>query len=237
MGNSIAPIFIVGCPRSGTSLLRDLLRAHPNLTFPEESHFIARFYRAYGDPSSDRQAWKLARRILRTVQVGTWGIDLEARDFAGCRSFSEVVRRVFAAWARREGKPRWGDKTPHYVHEIPLLLELFPEAQIIHIVRDGRDVALSWLKKRFEPQNLYKAAQLWVDMVSRGRSDGSLLPASVYHEVRYETLLAQPEQTMRQVCDFLKEPFDPAVLSPNRIRLGLRSAPFDQELVTENTRR
>jgi hypothetical protein len=146
-----------------------------------------------------------------------------------------VTQRVFEAWAIREDKPRWGDKTPEYVSEIPLLLQLFPEAQVIHIVRDGRDVTLSWLKKRYRPLNLYKAAQLWAEMVSRGRRDGSRLPASVYHEVRYETLLTQPEMTMRSICEFLHEPFDAAVLTPKRIRPNLRGVVFDQGVVTENT--
>lgn len=214
------PVFLVGCPRSGTTLLRDLLRSHPNLTIAPESHFIPRFYRAFGDPSSDDQAWQLARRILKTPRVALfWRITAEQRDFAGCRSFSAVTRRLFEIWAAKEGKPRWGDKTPHYVRDIPLLLRLFPEALVIHIVRDGRDVALSWLRTRFEPRNLYVAALLWKEMVTRGRRDGALLPPGIYLEVRYEALVAEPEATMRSVCEFLHEPYDPAVLSPSRIAL------------------
>ena len=214
------PVFLVGCPRSGTTLLRDLLRSHPSLTFPPESHFIPRFYRAFGDPVSDAQAWQLARRILNTPRVaGYWRIHAAPADFAGCRSFSSVTRRLFEIWAAQDGKPRWGDKTPHYVREIPLLLRLFPEAQVIHIVRDGRDVALSWLRTRFEPRNLYVAARLWREMVTRGRCDGALLPRGAYFETRYETLLADPEATMRSVCEFLHESYQPEVLFPNRIPL------------------
>jgi len=217
------PIFLVGCPRSGTTLLRDLLRSHPNLTFPPESHFIPRFYRAFGDPSSDEQAWQLARRILKSPRVALlWRITAEKRDFAGCRSFSGVTRRLFEIWAGKDGKPRWGDKTPHYVRDIPLLLRLFPEAQVIHIVRDGRDVALSWLRTRIEPRNLYVAARMWKEMVTQGRHDGALLRPGAYFELRYETLLTEPEATMRSVCEFLIEPYDAVVLSPNRIAPGRR---------------
>ncbi|MGO9012164.1 MAG: sulfotransferase family protein [Bryobacteraceae bacterium] len=217
------PIFLVGCPRSGTTLLRDLLRSHPNLTFPPESRFIPRLYRAFGDPSSDEQAWQLAGRILKTPRLALrWGITVHERDFAGCRSFSEVTRRLFEIWAAKEGKPRWGDKTPHYVRNIPLLLRLFPEAQVIHIVRDGRDVVLSWLRTRLEPGNLYVAARLWKEMVKQGRQDGALLPSGTYFELRYETLLAEPEATMRSVCEFLGEPYAAVVLFPNRITLELR---------------
>jgi hypothetical protein len=229
------PVFIVGCPRSGTTLLRDLLRSHPNLTFPDESHFIGRFYKAYGDPSSDEEAWKLACRILRTPRIASWGIHLEKREIAGCRSFSDVARRVFEAWARKEGKPRWGGKTPHYVLEIPVLHQLFPDARVIHIIRDGRDVALSWLKTRYEPQNLYKAACMWRKMVSQGRSDGSHLPTAAYLELRYEALLAEPEKIMRQVCEFVGEPFVPEVLSPNRTQSSVSDSVFDEAVIGKNT--
>jgi len=208
------PFFVVGCPRSGTTLLRDLLRSHPRLAIPTESHFIPGFYRAFGNPVSDAAAWQIARRILSTPRVSYWEVQAKPSDFAGCRSFAEVTRRLYETWAAAEGKPRWGDKTPHYVRDIPLLMRLFPDAQVIHIIRDGRDAALSWLRVRFEPKNLYMAARLWKEMVRKGRGDGAALAADSYLELRYETLISEPETTMRSVCRFLGEPFDPAVLKP-----------------------
>ena len=235
------PIFIVGCPRSGTTLLRDLLRSHPGITIAPESHFIPRFYLSYGDPSSDQEAWRIARSILKTRRVGLWQIVAQPTDFIGCRSFSEVTTRLFELWAREKGKPRWGDKTPHYVRHIPLLIQLFPDAQVIHVVRDGRDVALSWLRTRFEPRNLYKAARLWKEMATKGRRDGATLPADSYLEVRYETLLADPEATMRGVCQFLNEPWEPAVLTPSRfdVMFGKKSrvrtdAALHRDIVRDN---
>lgn len=211
------PIFIVGCPRSGTTLLRDLLRSHPNLTFPPESHFIPRMYRAYGDPASGQEAWRLARRCLISPRVAaSWGIAASQTDFAACRTFAGVTGRLYEIYAAKEGKPRWGDKTPHYVLEIPLLLRLFPGAQILHVIRDGRDVALSWVDAGFEPGNLYVAARLWTEMVTKGRRDGARLPAGSYLELRYERLLAEPEPSMRAVCEFLEEPYLPEVLTPDR---------------------
>ena len=99
------PIFVVGCPRSGTTLLRDLLGAHPALTFPPESHFIPGFFRAYGDPRSEEEARRLAAAVLRTSWVRSWQIDLVPADFAACRSYGEIVSLVFEAWARKTG--RW----------------------------------------------------------------------------------------------------------------------------------
>ena len=209
-----SPISIVGCPRSGTALLRNLLRSHPNLTFPDESHFIPAFYTAYGDPRSDGEARRLGAKILGLFWVRNWGMDLAPEAFAGCRTFRDVLCRLYGEWARRENKPRWGDKTPQYVTAIPLLRKIFPEAKIIHIYRDGRDVALSWLRHQMEPRNLYRAASLWKERVETGREAGRKLSADTYAEVCYERLLENTRAVMRRVCDFIEEPFREAVLTP-----------------------
>jgi hypothetical protein len=217
-----SPIFIVGCPRSGTTLLRNLLRSHPRLTFPSESHFIPWFYRAYGHPRTERDAVALATRILRLQWIRQWHIRVEPGEFAPDRTFQAVIHRLFGAYTRIEDKPRWGDKTPHYVEAIPVLADLFPAGRIIHIIRDGRDVALSWLKAGFEPRNLFTAATLWKRYVSAGRRDGAQLPPATYLEVRYEALIDRPDVTMQTVCAFIAEPYTEAVLRPSPIRGILR---------------
>lgn len=224
-----SPIFIVGCPRSGTTLLRNLLRSHPRLTFPSESHFIPSFFRGYGHPGNAEEAIELADRLLRLEWIRQWGITLAADEFGPDRSFQAVVCRLFETWSRSEGKPRWGDKTPHYVQNILTLAELFPEARIIHIIRDGRDVSLSWLKAAFEPRNLFTAATLWNRYVTAGRNAGSMLPRKSYLEIRYEALLDRPGETMRAVCDFVNEPFCEAVLTPSPIPRVLRPRLFGDE--------
>jgi hypothetical protein len=226
--DSAAPIFVVGCPRSGTTMLRDLLRSHPRLTFPPESYFIPPFYRAYGDPRNAGEARRLARRILQLRWVRTRGVPLDAESFADCRSFREVVCRLYEAWARQENKLRWGDKTPHYAAEIPLLAKLFPGARILHIRRDGRDVAMSWIRGRFGPCNIYTAARLWMWYVNRARRAGAALPRETYLELSYEELVQQPREVMRRVCDFIGEPFDDAVLR----RSGLPRDPLNPFAIT-----
>ena len=136
----------------------------------------------------------------------TWGLDLDPASFEDCRTYRDVVAGLFRAWARSEGKTRWGDKTPQYVAEIPTLLEIFPESKLVHIYRDGRDVALSWLKSPFGAENLYSAAKAWHEFVSAGRSAGRTLDESQYIEVCYESLLHDPEGTMKLVYEFLQEP-------------------------------
>ena len=207
----------MGCPRSGTSLVRDLLRSHENVTFAEESHFIPDFYRAYGDPADAPQAQRLAERILSFAWVRSWNLPLSPVEFRDCRTYRDVLSRLYEAWATREGKKRWGDKTPQYVTAIPVLVDIFPEAKILHVIRDGRDVAQSWVRTSFEPRNLYVAARLWKAAVSAGRAAGRALPPESYLEVCYENLLKKPEDTMKTVCRHLGEPYSEAVLRPTSI--------------------
>jgi hypothetical protein len=207
-----APVFIVGAPRSGTSLLRDLLRSHPHLAFSYETHFLPKFFRAYGDPRSDREAHRLAARILGLAWMRLWEPELEPASLAHHRSYAGLVSAIYEEMARRAGKQRWGDKTPQYVVEIPTLLRIFPRAKILHIYRDGRDVALSVARARFGPHNLYMVATAWRAFVETGRREGRRLPPGAYAEVRYENLLNRPEETMRRVCAFLGEPFGEEVL-------------------------
>src|SRR5262245_6365074 len=215
-----SPIFIVGCPRSGTNLLRDLLRSHPHLAFPGESHFIPDFYKGYGNPKNGREARRLAARILRVNWVRLWGMELDPSTFADDRSYRQIVSRIYEEWARRQNKIRIECKTPNNFAKIPTLLEIFPSAKIIHIYRDGRDVALSWLRVRFGPRNLFTAARDWKALVSAGRQAGATLPNQTYLEVPYESLLGHPVDTMNHVCEFIGEPFSEAVLRPTAMRLG-----------------
>lgn len=210
------PIFIVGCSRSGTGLLRNLLRSHPHLAIPGESHFIPRLFQAYGDPRTDREARRLAEIILGLYWVKRWNVLLTPSLLSSCRNYATIVARIFAEYARQQGKQRWGDKTPDYVTEIPTLLHLFPNAKILHIIRDGRDVALSWMRIRNGPRNLFTAATYWKARVSAGRNAGATLAPNTYLEVRYEALLGDARETMRGVCNFICEPFVEAVLAPTR---------------------
>jgi len=217
-----SPIFIVGCPRSGTHLLRNLLRCHPRLSFAGETHFIPKFYRVFGDPANSKEAERLASLILSLQWIRMWKLPLKPGSFSDLRSYAQVIDRLFQAWAQKENKPRWGDKTPQYVLNMPLLLKLFPEARFIHIIRDGRDVAMSWTRSHFGPANLFAAANKWRHFVTVGQQTGSSLPAESYLEIRYEALLGQPENTLKQVCSFIGESYCEEMLTPDPLMLGYR---------------
>ena len=211
----IAPIFIVGCPRSGTTLLRNLLRSHPHLSFPDETHFIPQIYKAYGDPANEQEARRLTEVLLQLRWVRRWKCDFDETALIACRSYAAMVDVLFQTWARKEGKPRWGDKTPENVLHMHTLGTIFPQARFIHVYRDGRDVARSLINSPFGPENWFAAALLWQARVQAGRQAGAALPKGMYTEVRYETLLNDLETTLRKVCEFVEEPFDPAILAQN----------------------
>lgn len=218
----IAPIFIVGCPRSGTTLLRNLLRSHPRLSFPPESHFIPQIYEAYGDPANEREARRLTEVLLQLRWVRRWNCDFDENALIACRSYAAMIDELFQTWARKEGKPRWGDKTPKNVLHMHTLATIFPQARFIHVYRDGRDVARSIISSPIGPENWFTAALHWQALVKAGRQAGAALPQGAYTEVRYETLLNDLEATLRQVCEFLEEPFDPAILTQNVLPIEKR---------------
>ena len=193
-------------------MLRDLLRSHTRLFLDQESHFVPWVYRAYGDPSTEQKAVAMGMEILRVLARRGFQTDLQAEDFASCRSYQEAASLPFRRAADLAGKPRWGDKTPHYVEHIDVIREIFPSSLFIHIVRDGRDVARSMLASHFGPNTIYSAAQTWRRRVRAGIDARNRLGESVVHQLRYEDLLTSPEPCLRELLAFLGEPFEPGVL-------------------------
>ena len=219
--------FIVGCARSGTTLLRLMLQGHPALAIPPESYFPvrmwpgrARYLREDGfdmgrfvddllhHPRLPRPArtvrdkWDLDPLLLQERLQGVMPID-----------YPEAIRRIFALYAETKGKPRYGDKTPVFVLRIPLLAELFPEAVFVHIVRDGRDVAMSLVERHWGPETLEEGAAYWAIRVREGRTSGRVLGPDRYREVRYEDLLAWPEGVLRELSPFVGLDFRQEMLS------------------------
>ena len=223
------PIFIVGAPRSGTTLLQFMLRSHPHLWFPSgESHFFVPLYRSR-DGFGDLSTVDGVRAVLGEIQkYGARNPDSALNDYPfdadsvaaefvseGRNSIPLIIAGLFQRNARAEGKSRWGDKTPYYVLHMPLLREMFPDAQFVHIVRDGRDCAMSMLERgdEFSIHNHYHAAKVWQHYVDTGQQLGATLPAGAYLEIRYEDLLENPETVIHRVCGFLGEPYDESVVN------------------------
>jgi hypothetical protein len=229
-----APVFIVGCERSGTTLLRLMLDSHPSLAIPNESHFIVNLHGRGRWVAATRASVRVLERVLKDEWFAHWGLDPAAvRQLAAVTqpsSYADVMRTVFAAYAASEGKPRWGDKSPTYLAHLPLLAELFPEALFVHMIRDGREVAASLMSQVWGPSRPIAAASFWRTRVRKGLRGGRRLPPGRYLEVRFEELVAEPERVLRELCEFLREPFAPEMLNyhgsrPQRLASIRRATP------------
>jgi hypothetical protein len=195
-----------------------MLDGHPRLAIPDESHFVVglapRWWRRRRSVTVDD--------VLAHPRVARWDVtpaELRSRavvpDGAG---FAEIVDAVLAAYASAKGKARWGDKTPGYVTHVPFLAELFPSAQFVHVIRDGREVAASLAEWSWGPPTAVSGAFWWVHKVRAGRRAGARLPADRYLEVRHDELVAEPEATLHDICRFLGEEYDPVLLDyPDRV--------------------
>ena len=124
---------------------------------------------------------------------------------------------VFRAYARRFDKPRWGDKRPAYYQYIPALLRMFPDAQIVHLIRDGRDCVASLQTMPWFNQDIYAAVCTWTEAIDSGRRAARRLPADAYFELRYEDLVADPAARLAELCHFLGEDYVPAMAEPHKI--------------------
>lgn len=221
------PLFVVGCGRSGTTLLRLMLDSHPALAIPGESHFIPALWRSRRRYRSNGalDARRLAGDVMRTPHFRQWELPEERVrrriDALGHRGFPspgfpDVIEAVFMGYADHHGKTRWGDKTPIYVLSIPLLAGLFPGARFVHVVRDGRDVALSYLSVPWGPKTIWQAARKWRRDVMAGIRAGGDLGPDRYLELRYAELVDSPAIVLQRICGFASLPFSEAMLSYHR---------------------
>lgn len=216
------PFFVVGSPRSGTTLVRRLLCAHPRLYIPGETGFLP-FLRVDARRALSRR--ELAHVLRRIGSLNRHWIHPPDAVAAGTDPrLREVLETLYGDRARSYGAARWGDKTPGYVRYLPDLDRIFPDAQVLHVLRDGRDVALSaraeWGANHWY-MDLHYLLRQWAINVRAGRRDGARLGPARYLEVRYEELVTRPRQTMERILRFLGEApdhaVDEAIASPSAV--------------------
>lgn len=226
-GSGLAsPIFIVGVHRSGTTLLRYMLNSSPRLYIPPESDFMPRFFGRHPDrPLNEKQVVALLNTIFTRYRfVGEWqGERPEAAAFLEAmadRSPAAFLITLYSQYAQQNGAVRWGDKTPIYASYVDLLARLFPQAQFVHIIRDGRDVALSMLEKWGEKErhiDIYFTARNWVRRIRQARAAGAHLGPAHYYELRYEALTQNPAGQLQALCQYLGESYLPEMAEPDRL--------------------
>jgi hypothetical protein len=210
------PVLILGVRRSGTTLLRVMLDRHSQLAVPDETYFVPQL--------ADRYLRRVgADEFLEDVQrVVEWDLPLDvirARLRDGM-PVGEAIGTVYAVYAAAQGKPRWGDKTPMYMQNLRLLERLFPDALYVHLIRDGRDAALSFLamprglvtETWMHPRTTTDFACQWRTEVAAARRLGRRVGAARYVEVRYEELVGDVEAALRRICGFAGLAYEPAMV-------------------------
>jgi hypothetical protein len=224
--------FVVGVSRSGTTLLRLMLDAHPDLTIPAETHFIPMVANAVDRAIEEGAPTEVVReRALETMtghpRWGDFRVDegevrarMERHDPL---SAGDAIRTFYETCAALEGKPRWGDKSPPYTYKAPRIQRALPEAHFIHIIRDGRDVALSLSEVSWGPDDITVAAEKWASELRKARRRAKNLARGTYMEIHYEDLVTDPEPALRRVADFAGLPWDDAMLDyPTRAEERMR---------------
>ncbi len=202
-----------------------MLGAHSNIAAPPEMHFLYRisnFSDYFGDLRDDTNLMRALHEALNPPvpllrECGFEERTLFERARRGDRSYSALLDVIMSDFAERNGKQRWSEKTPD--QPASGILQLFPEAQIIHILRDPRDVVASRLETPWDDQNARELAAAWrwftLDAIKAGRVG----PAH-YLQIRYEDLTSDPEAVIRLVCCFLQEEYEPAMVSSPELRAG-----------------
>lgn len=217
--------FVVGATRSGTTLLRLMLDSHPELAIPFETHFLRKVIRRFKEGRvTPEEVTELVAGHRRWPDFG-----LEREDYLSRLrevkplNAADSIRAFYRLYAEKQGKPRWGDKSPGYVKRMPLISAVLPEARFVHIIRDGRAVAASVVSRTLGPDTVPEAADLWKRRIERARATAGDVPH--YLEVRFEDLITDTEPVLRRICEFIELDFDSAMLDYHeraRERLGER---------------
>jgi hypothetical protein len=203
------PIFIVGSPRSGTTLLRLALNSHPRIGIPTETEYFPAVYERF---SERRGRWEEAVEFFVAYCERRF---LPPLDFTGERAallalkdpdYERLLSLPLASWAAAQGKARWGEKTPFHIFYAEPIMRLFPAAKLLVMVRDPRAAVASMNRFGAIGSGTALNARLWRDVYTDGiAAVEHFVPSGQALTVRYESLIEDPEGTLRGACSFLGE--------------------------------
>ena len=221
-GKILRPFFIIGSGRSGNTLMRRILTSHSQLHIPPESYVLGRTIRLF--QRYRRLPWPdLVTLVLgqfefhpqfETFEISLRSLAQEAKEWPkqkrSLAALCDALYRYHAA-QHQQSCQRWGDKTPANTFFLNLLYKLFPQAQYIHMLRDGADVVVSYVQAGLY-QSLLEAAERWKDAVTIAAQFANHHPTRCLL-VRYESLVQEPTVTTQAVCAFLEVPYEPTMLA------------------------
>jgi hypothetical protein len=211
------PVYVAGVERTGTSLMFALLASHPGLAMTRRTNLWTYFYDQFGDLASDANldtCLNLMRSYKRLVALDL-DFDEIRTTFIGQpdRSYARLFAAIEGQYAARLGKVRWGDKSLHTERFTAQIIDAFPQARFVHMIRDPRDRYASVISRwKVRKGGAGASAAEWLESAQLATDNHRAFPAN-YLIVRYEDLSARPEDTMRKVCEFIGEDYDPGMLS------------------------
>ena len=225
------PIIVIGSSRSGTTLLRLILTSHSDVTIPTECGFFVWWYEKYKDWSVDCFDNRLGTFLddfFSSRKIDNWKLDRKSLEKHIRRhkpgDYASLVAEIYMYYmvSSNEKSRRWGDKNNHYLYNIKEIKEMFPKAHFVHIIRDGRDVAASYMKLNKAniqakyapnlPSEIEEIAERWASNLKTIRQSFSVFEWDRVLEVRYEDLVTKPERVVGRICKFLGLKFEKQML-------------------------
>ena len=234
---STGPVFIAGPDRSGTTLIYAILGSHSRISMVRRTNVWRFFYRRYGDLAVAANFERCLHDLILYRRIAKLQPDADRlrREFQaeGPKTYGRLFSLLHEQLAEREGKPRWGDKSLHTEHHAAEVFAEFPDARIVHMLRDPRDRYSSAIKRHGRDVHRVAAATgRWLLSTRAGLRDAQRWPDR-YTIVRYEDLAREPDRVMREVCAFFGEAFEPEMLrmgaEPEHTAAGANSSFGDIE--------
>jgi hypothetical protein len=215
------PIFLGGADRSGKTLVRWMLSSLPDVMVTRRTELWPRFYRRFGNLDDPRNLDRCLEAMLARKQVAALSPDperLRCEFRRGPATYPRLFALVHEHYAQRQGKKRWGDQTGYIERFANELMEAYPGAKIVHLIRDPRDSYQAVVERDgYARGSVGSHTGRWMTSVALARRNRTRHPGS-YLVITYEKLVARPEETMRSVCDFIDERFDPSLLLLDGVR-------------------
>jgi len=212
--------FIIGNPRSGTTLFRLMLNKHSSVSVPPEAGFLVWLYNEYSEFDSNFDYKSIVESLKNTNKIESWNLDFtNLQDFINLHkpiTYSELMNVIYEFYSTiilRKDVKLYGDKNNYYLNHIKLLHKLYPDAKFIHIIRDGRSIAASYqdvMKKNIStkyapnlPTKIEDIADEWIENIGSIEKEFTKLPKELINTIKYEDLILNPEVSLKTICDFL----------------------------------
>ena len=253
-------VFIISSGRSGTTLLSSILNASNQIYFPYESDFVARAHPIYQHQKSfsDRDYQNISSLFLLCSQPQGWGMSedyiLRKLQERSPQTFAEVYSVICQAFHQQEGTEEllWGIKAPVLIASLQRIHAVCPNAKIVHLVRDGRDVYLSYRKiheqspVKFGPKGTIQNALYWVDGLRRVEEYIKLNYSQKIYELKYGELISSPASELKDLCTYLNVDYQPSMyqnfggrdrqLTPENLQQSIHQN-INSGLVASNTQK